>query len=780
MELTRQDVFLTGSNKGSSGSSKKKDNADERLERLMLRKLPSVSRVQLLCHLSRKKKRAIFAGRSDGIVVYWKPTSARNHDSFELKEYHFVGHQGPVTCLIYDEQYGPDGLLFTGSVDRTIRVWNPSSTNKSQQCVQKLDAHGSTVSALSNSENLLLSCGNDHTMRVWKPAPGRDLLLFPWFECVQSIRMGGDLWVTSIALRGGDTLSAYVVDSEGGLSFYNQQDFLSTMYSKGKNNSFGEKDIFIIDKHRTRQAVHRLGVTHVVIVQSQNFVITLSYDNSMRVFDAMTGNPFLSVDNPHRCRYTGLDWNEQHQELFLVDAKGYVHIWNIYMEKCIKQQRIFHGPLTSISVNGKTDNIFVTGENCLERWHISREMKFEEYKGHVGPVIAILSAELHSSNNKDKHDTNSNNHLKQNEGGKNNDNETHTRRQVSNRIYSASIDNTIRCWDPYDMSCIFTLTETRSEISCMIYLKESNVLVTGNEDGSVRWWNPSSGSTIVLREHTNTVSCMLCAPLNRVDYLITAGYDGKVGIWDITKRRSVKPRLENMFQAHHGVECSIGVMAGNVLDAEILCLAFQGTADDPHKRCFYTGGNDKIIRIWNVISQTLLCELKGHADSVTCMSLDANFLFSGSDDKSIRMWNVTNPADAYEVTSFVNAHSSPIRDLKILDNLGYLVSCAFDGFLKVWNYEYDAETGQTGKVIQRFEHPDQFRCIGYQSSIYHLLGGTEQGGVLSFALSRSLLPEDKQHLVPSDERKDDDASLARLDDEEAELLVELDALSDSD
>ena len=25
---------------------------------------------------------------------------------------------------------------------------------------------------------------------------------------------------------------AYVVDSEGGLSFYNQQDFLSTMYNK--------------------------------------------------------------------------------------------------------------------------------------------------------------------------------------------------------------------------------------------------------------------------------------------------------------------------------------------------------------------------------------------------------------------------------------------------------------------------------------------------------------------------------------------------------------------
>ena len=251
--------------------------------------------------------------------------------------------------------------------------------------------------------------------------------------------------------------------------------------------------MFVLDKRRARQVVHRLGITHVLVVQSQNFVITLSFDNSMRVFDAMTGNPFLSVDNPHRCRYTGLDWNEHQQELFLVDASGYLHVWNIYMEKCIKQLRIFQGPLTSISVNGRTDNIFVTGENCLERWSISREMKFEEYKGHVGPVIAILSAQVQSKNKK----------------GPGNDraNEIHSAkhehpgaRQVSNRIYSASIDNTIRCWDPYDMSCIFTLSETRSEISCMIYLEDANVLITGNEDGSVRWWNPASGSTIAIRK----------------------------------------------------------------------------------------------------------------------------------------------------------------------------------------------------------------------------------------------------------------------------------------
>ena len=293
--------------------------------------------------------------------------------------------------------------------------------------------------------------------------------------------------------------------------------FFSRYKFTAKINSYGKKDVFVLDKRRARQVVHRLGITHVLVVQSQNFVITLSFDNSMRVFDAMTGNPFLSVDNPHRCRYTGLDWNEQQQELFLVDASGYLHVWNIYMEKCIKQQRIFQGPLTSISVNGRTDNIFVTGENCLERWSISREMKFEEYKGHVGPVIAILSAQVHHKDKKGAKGSNSdqmNNHHSSNH-------EHRGARQVSSRIYSASIDNTIRGWDPYDMSCIFTLSETRSEISCMIYLEDANVLITGNEDGSVRWWNPASGSTIALRKFLHrTFPPSVSSNLTPVSFLI--------------------------------------------------------------------------------------------------------------------------------------------------------------------------------------------------------------------------------------------------------------------
>ena len=117
---------------------------------------------------------------------------------------------------------------------------------------------------------------------------------------------------------------------------------------------------------------------------------------------------------------------------------------------------------------------------------------------------------------------------------------------------------------------------------------------------------------------------------------------------------------------------------------------------------FVTGGNDSMIRIWNVLSYQLECELEGHGDSVTCMALDANFLFSGSDDLTIRVLNLVHVSEAYQLSVIQHAHTCPVQDILILEDTGHLVSCAFDGKLKVWDWGHEEEgesspTTTTGK-----------------------------------------------------------------------------------
>ena len=45
---------------------------------------------------------------------------------------------------------------------------------------------------------------------------------------------------------------------------------------------------------------------------------------------------------------------------------------------------------------------------------------------------------------------------------------------------------------------------------------------------------------------------MAVGHMPRNDYLFTAGFDGCVGVWDVTQRRTVRPRLDFMFNTNEG------------------------------------------------------------------------------------------------------------------------------------------------------------------------------------------------------------------------------------
>ena len=312
----------------------------------------------------------LFAGASDGLIMSWKPTKRTGFESMRLP-----GHKGAVHCLEYlREESSNQKLMLSGSADRTIKVWDPwiRDAGAKNACIQTLVGHGGTITAIQYGDGCIISCSSDKTIKVWQAEPGRQNLLHPWFSVVQTIE-NSDNWATAAALRTGEVAALYVGDSSGSLSVYAPQ--------RGHSNEWTGFAL-----QRRQEHIHRLGITHTLLVPEQNFIITLSFDTSMRVFDALTGAPFLTINNPRRCRFTGLDWNTQEQELFLIDAQGYVSAWNIYMEKCLKEQQLTGrdgNALTSISLQPSSSRLCVTADGgCLvEQWDISRDLKVRAHRG---------------------------------------------------------------------------------------------------------------------------------------------------------------------------------------------------------------------------------------------------------------------------------------------------------------------------------------------------------------------------------------------------------------
>jgi WD40 repeat protein len=95
------------------------------------------------------------------------------------------------------------------------------------------------------------------------------------------------------------------------------------------------------------------------------------------------------------------------------------------------------------------------------------------------------------------------------------------------------------------MACLSTLHEKRSELSCLMHSPLCEFLISGHDDGTIRLWNADSGSTITLNGHTNTVCCLDVTTRGAMELLLSAGFDGHVGVWDITKRQVGGSHLES-------------------------------------------------------------------------------------------------------------------------------------------------------------------------------------------------------------------------------------------
>ena len=254
------------------------------------------------------------------------------------------------------------------------------------------------------------------------------------------------------------------------------------------------------------------------------------------------------------------------------------------------------------------------------------------------------------------------------------------------------------------MSTLSVLHEVRSEVSCMLVTPLSEFVITGNDDGSIRLWNPDSGSAVSLVGHTNTVTCLDVATLGSMELLLSSGFDAHVGVWDVTKRRNTMPRLEQMFAAH---------------EEEVLCLKAN-----PLNETLVTGSNDANIHVFALRNYLKLAVLKGHEEPVTTLALDGNFLLSGSEDGSVRVWDM----HSFMALGVLRVHNAAVEGMLVVPESGFLVTCSTDSTVRVWDY------GQATQLMC-WRHPDEFRCLALRRTTGHVLAGTEQCHIIAFPMS---------------------------------------------
>ncbi|KAK6254087.1 hypothetical protein QUC31_015807 [Theobroma cacao] len=265
----------------------------------------------------------IFTGHQDGKIRVWNVSSTNPSvhkrfgslptlkdiikSSVKPKNYHFDA----VSCLSLNEELG---LLYSGSWDKTLKVWLLANS----KCLESIDAHDDAInSVVAGFDSLVFTGSADGTVKVWK----RELQ-----------GQGTQHFLVQLLLKQENAVTALAVSQESAVLYCGSSDGLVNFWEREKHLSHGGV-----------LRGHKMAV--LCLATAGNLVFSGSADKSICVWRREQGgiHTCLSVLTGHTGPVKCLAVEEDHQTSTKADRK-----WIVYsgsLDKSVKVWRVSeHAP----------------------------------------------------------------------------------------------------------------------------------------------------------------------------------------------------------------------------------------------------------------------------------------------------------------------------------------------------------------------------------------------------------------------------------------------------
>jgi WD40 repeat protein len=244
-----------------------------------------------------------------------------------------------------------------------------------------------------------------------------------------------------------------------------------------------------------------------------------------------------------------------------------------------------------------------------------------------------------------------------------------------NRLVSiADKDLAVKIWDFETKSLKTSLAPNSAHINAVAVSPDQRFIVTGGDDGIVRFWDVDRGIMLRYLEHSQGIYCITISPDGR--HMLCGSKKapatdtpGIVTCWDFELGIELRT-----FEAHKG---------------HVTALAI--TADS---RYILSGGQDGVVHLWDLETGTLLKTMTGHRTAVIMVHItpDGQHVITGSTDGTVRTWLLRGGVLLQNLTSTENVHS-----MVVTPDGRQVITGSMDGNVEIWDFEKDSPWIDTSK-----------------------------------------------------------------------------------
>jgi len=545
-----------------------------------------------------------------------------------------AGHSSWVICTAIT----PDGRrAISGSVDETLRVWDPEIG----ECLRVLEGHTDIVHDVCITPDGLfaLSGSQDTTVRLWNTSTGICEKIF------KNHHHG--IISTSITADGNMGASA---DSSGRIYIWN----LKTKRFKKTINS--EKSIRNIE----------------ITPDGQRLYVSFT-NKDLHIWNIESDNKLICLENIHV--FTTFDITPTEQFVISDTKKGELSFWDITNPEKKMSFQGHESGVESISLTPDGCHAISSGrDKSIKVWDTRIGACYRDLQGHTRRIVSVCirsDARMAVSAGLDK-----TLRVWDIENGKCIQSlETHSFSvnsicisQDGKTAISGSLDKMICLWDLESGICNNVLEGHSSSVESVNLSSTGQWAVTGSRDKTVRVWNIKTGNcSLTLSGHGDDVySVCISSDGKRA---VSGSRDKTLRIWDLESGKCIK------------------TLRGHSLTVGSVKIT-------PDKKRAVSGSRDRTLRIWDIESGKCIKTLKGHTLTVESVIVSGcgKRLISASRDRTIRVWDMKTGKCIHTLLG----HTGWVRTITSTPDGKFIISGSWDCTLRVWNLD----TGNCIAVFQ--------------------------------------------------------------------------------